>query len=58
MCAMTIRILAAGLLLTLPHDAMAQTPTPGERTYTVHIQANVPAKQYWSMIVYASRAHS
>jgi hypothetical protein len=25
----------------------------GERTYTVHIPANVPAKQYWSMIVYA-----
>ena len=25
----------------------------GERTYTVHIPANVPAKQYWSIIVYA-----
>lgn len=25
----------------------------GEQTYTVHIPANVPAKQYWSMIVYA-----
>jgi hypothetical protein len=25
----------------------------GERTYTVRIPANVPAKQYWSMIVYA-----
>src|SRR6185436_16412337 len=25
----------------------------GERAYTVHIPANVPAKQYWSMIVYA-----
>jgi hypothetical protein len=25
----------------------------GERTYTVNIPANVPAKQYWSMIVYA-----
>jgi len=25
----------------------------GERTYTVHIPTNVPAKQYWSMIVYA-----
>jgi hypothetical protein len=25
----------------------------GERTYKVHIPANVPAKQYWSMIVYA-----
>jgi hypothetical protein len=24
----------------------------GEHTYTVHIPANVPAKQYWSMIVY------
>lgn len=24
----------------------------GERTYTVRIPANVPAKQYWSMIVY------
>jgi hypothetical protein len=24
----------------------------GERTYRVHIPANVPAKQYWSMIVY------
>jgi hypothetical protein len=25
----------------------------GDRTYTVHVPANVPAKQYWSMIVYA-----
>jgi hypothetical protein len=25
----------------------------GERTYTVHIPADVPANQYWSMIVYA-----
>ena len=25
----------------------------GERNYTVRIPANVPAKQYWSMIVYA-----
>ena len=25
----------------------------GERSYTVRIPANVPAKQYWSMIVYA-----
>jgi hypothetical protein len=25
----------------------------GERSYSVHIPAKVPAKQYWSMIVYA-----
>jgi hypothetical protein len=24
----------------------------GERAYTLHVPANVPAKQYWSMIVY------
>jgi len=28
----------------------------GERNYTLHVPANVPAKQYWSVIVYDVRS--
>jgi hypothetical protein len=34
------------------HDSQGERLS-GERTYTVRVPANVPAKQYWSMIVYA-----
>jgi len=40
------------------HTDGTGTPLDGARTYRLHIPANVPAKQFWSLVVYESGSRS
>ncbi len=56
--AMASKTVGVGSQYLCTHTDAAGTPLDGANTYRLHIPANVPARQFWSFIVYDSGSRS